>query len=67
MNIATDQPLEQRLTLPQVRALCRAAGIKGGISELARIIGRSRVNVYHAIERPTRYPKTYSLICRTIL
>jgi hypothetical protein len=41
--------------------------MKGGISELARTIGRSRVNVYHAIERPARYPRTYSLILQTIL
>lgn len=39
---------------------CRDRGIS--VTELARQIGRARVTLYHAVERPTRYPVAFALI-----
>jgi DNA-binding phage protein len=50
------------ITLEGVKALCRARGIRGGITGLAREIGKSREAIYFAIENPSRYRPTVRAI-----
>lgn len=52
------------LTKGSLLAHCRARGLS--VSQLARQIGKSRMAVYYAVEKPDRFTPTYNLILQTL-
>jgi len=50
----------RKVNLKNLKRLCWQRGIS--VKELARRIGRSRMNVYRAVKEPHRFKPTYQLL-----